>query len=124
MKVELTKEHIQQLVTHFYLRVQKDELLGPIFNDVAGVDWEHHIPLLCQFWNSVMLKTNEYKGNAYMKHVLIGQEALIQEEYFTHWLDLFGQEAVKYLPPDAAAEIVQRALLIAKSLQFAMLNKH
>jgi hemoglobin len=46
---ELTKTHIEKLVTHFYLRAQQDELLGPIFNEIAHVDWDHHIPLLCQF---------------------------------------------------------------------------
>lgn len=46
-------------------------ILAPIFNDFAKVDWDEHIPLLCQFWNSIMLKTNEYRGNAYAKHVLL-----------------------------------------------------
>lgn len=120
---ELTKAHIEQLVTHFYQRVQKDDLLGPVFNDIAKVDWEHHIPLLCQFWNSIMLKTHEYHGSAYMKHVLIGQQTDIQETHFTRWLKLFRQEAKKHLPAQAAAEIIQRAELIGNSLKFGMLNK-
>lgn len=120
---ELTKAHIEKLVRHFYGRVQQDELLGPIFNDTAKVDWEHHIPLLCQFWNSVMLKTHEYHGNAYVKHVLIGEQVEVQETHFSRWLDLFQQEAIKHLPAAAAEEIVQRASLIGRSLRFAMLGK-
>jgi truncated hemoglobin YjbI len=34
---QLTKEHIQQLVYNFYQKVQEDDVLGPIFNDVAQV---------------------------------------------------------------------------------------
>lgn len=119
---ELTEHHIKQLVTHFYQSVQQDELLGPIFNDVAKVDWEQHIPLLCQFWNSVMLKTNEYHGGAYMKHVLLGKQAEVGEAHFKRWLTLFQEEAEKHLPAAAAAEIVQRAGLIGKSLKLGMLN--
>ena len=119
----LTKEHIEQLVTHFYQKVQADELLGQVFNDVAQVNWDEHVPLLCQFWSSVMLKSNEYHGNAYQKHVLIKQLTSIKEEHFMRWLDLFKQEAINYLPKEAAEEIMQKALLIAASLKYGMLDK-
>lgn len=39
---QITKEQIKTLVIHFYQKVQHDEILGPIFNDVAKVDWDHH----------------------------------------------------------------------------------
>jgi hemoglobin len=117
---ELTKKHIENLVTHFYQRVQKDELLGHIFNDIAHVDFAEHIPVLCHFWNSIMLKTSEYHGNAYEKHVFIGQKTNIQKAHFIRWLDLFQQESVKHLPAKAAEEIIQKASLIAKSLQHGM----
>ncbi|EHL30618.1 group III truncated hemoglobin [Legionella drancourtii] len=119
----LTTEHIKKLVTHFYQHVQKDEVLSPVFNEVAKVDWEKHLPLLCQFWNSVMLKTNEYHGNAYQKHALLKEFATIKEEHFLRWLNLFKQEAIKHLPKEAAEEIIHRASLIAESLKFGMLNK-
>ncbi|MDR3443580.1 MAG: group III truncated hemoglobin [Legionella sp.] len=119
----LTKEHIEQLVTHFYQKVQADELLGPVFNDVAQVNWDEHLPLLCQFWSSVMLKSNEYHGNAYQKHVFIKQLTSIKEEHFMRWLDLFKQEAINHLPKGAVEEIMQKALLIAGSLKYGMLDK-
>jgi hemoglobin len=120
---ELTKTHIENLVTHFYQRVQKDDLLSPVFNDTARVDWEHHIPLLCKFWNNIMLKTNEYHGNAYLKHVLIGQQVEIQEAHFARWLALFQEEAAKHLPAEAAKEIVEKATLIAQSLKYGMVDE-
>ena len=119
---ELTKAHIEKLVMHFYTRVSKDNLLGNVFNEVANVNWDKHIPLLCQFWNSIMLKTGEYRGNAYAKHVLIGQQTTIKEIHFLHWLQLFQEEAVKHLPTEAANAITQRAALIAESLKQGMLT--
>lgn len=118
----LSERHIATLVTHFYSKVQQDELLGPVFNDVAQVNWKEHLPLLCQFWNSVMLKTNEYHGNAYQKHVVMKQLTPIKEEHFIRWLNLFKKEAVKHLPNTAATEIIHKASLIAESLKFGMLN--
>lgn len=118
----LTKEHIECLVTHFYHKVQNDELLGPIFNNVAKVNWDEHIPLLCKFWNNIMLKSNEYHGNAYQKHVAIKAHISIHEEHFNRWLNLFKEEAENHLPNEAAKEIIYKASLIAESLKFGMLN--
>lgn len=120
---KLTQDHIKNLVTHFYSKVQKDDLLGPIFNDVAQVDWDHHIPLICQFWNTIMLKTNEYKGNPYMKHMMLGKQTHIQDIHFARWLELFKEEAKKHLPPEATEEIVSKATMIAKALKQGLLNE-
>lgn len=120
---QLTKEHIKKLVSHFYQRIQEDELLGPIFNDVAKVDWAHHIPLLCQFWNSIMLKTNEYHGHPYIKHVALGGKVKLTEAHFARWLMLFREEAFKYLPEPDADQIVKRATLIAGSLKIGAIPK-
>lgn len=115
--MQLTKEHIKQLVLHFYQRVQQDDVLGPIFNDVAKIDWDHHIPLICQFWNSIMLKTNEYHSNAYQKHVILGEKTSLSEAHFTRWLMLFQEEAFKHLPLEAAQLITEKAGMIANSLK-------
>ena len=32
------------LVNVFYDRVRDDDVLGPIFNDIAHVDWATHVP--------------------------------------------------------------------------------
>lgn len=119
---ELTKQHIETLVKRFYDRVREDDMLGPIFNDVAKVDWDRHIPLICQFWNSVMLKTQEYRGNPYVKHIMLGEMIDIQETHFERWLSLFKQEAIKHLPPEAAGKTIEKASMIATSLKYGMLR--
>lgn len=120
---QLTSEHIKNLVTHFYQKIQCDKVLGPIFNDIAQVDWDHHIPLLCQFWNSIMLKTNEYHGNAYRKHVILGETTQLTEAHFSRWLVIFQEEAFKYLPIQSAQLITEKAYMIAESLKIGALSK-
>lgn len=121
---QLTQEHIKTLVSHFYQKVQNDEILGPVFNDVAKVDWDHHIPLICEFWNSIMLKTNEYHGNAYRKHVLLGDKTEVTEKHFARWLALFEEEAFKHLPDQAARSITEKAHMIASSLRIGTIRDH
>lgn len=115
--MHFSQENIKQLVWHFYQKIQQDELLGPIFNEVAQVDWSHHLPLICQFWNSILLKTHEYHGNAYRKHVNLGQKIKLNETHFKRWLQLFEQEASVHLPTQQAHEIMIKARLIAESLK-------
>lgn len=103
--------------------MQNDEILRPIFNDVAKVDWTHHIPLICQFWNSIMLKTNEYHGNAYRKHTMLGEKINITETHFSRWLILFQEEAFKHLPETEAKLIADKASMIANSLMIGAIFK-
>ena len=108
---------IEVMVRTFYDKVKIDPVIGPIFNDVAKVDWPHHIALICAFWNSVMLKTNEYHGNAYNKHVMLGKKTQLTEAHFAHWLKLFREEAFKCLSRQDAEAIMHKANVIAHSLK-------
>ncbi len=40
---------IQLLVDTFYNKVKADETIGYLFNDVANVNWEHHLPRMYDF---------------------------------------------------------------------------
>jgi hemoglobin len=117
---ELTQDDLHRLVQSFYTKVRQDPLLSPIFNDVAQVDWEHHLPLLTQFWSNVMLGSSEYKGGAFAKHVMLGQKTTITEQHFTRWLSLFEAEAKSVLHEPYASTIIERAHLVARSLKMGM----
>lgn len=117
---ELTQEQLKTFVMRFYAKVQQDELLGVVFNEIAQVDWDNHIPLLCKFWNSIMLGTKEYRGNAYYKHVELSKKTLITHSHFDRWLRLFEETAIANLSLQDAQTIVERATMIAKSLKHGM----
>jgi hemoglobin len=80
-----TEADIVKLVDAFYARVNEDELLRPIFNDVAQVDWAHHLPTMYDFWSSVLLGTSRYKGRPMVKHFPLP----IAPAHFQRWLLLF-----------------------------------
>ena len=52
------------LVNLFYDRVRRDDMLGPVFDDIAHVDWPTHLPLMYDFWESVLFGTATFKGVA------------------------------------------------------------
>ena len=44
MKDIETEADVRLVVDEFYGSIREDELLNPIFTDVAQVEWAHHLP--------------------------------------------------------------------------------
>jgi hemoglobin len=120
--MDINKIQIERFVKDFYIKVDKDDLLSPIFNDLASVNWIEHIPKLIKFWNSIMLKTGEYHGNAYQKHISISKKTYIDDLHFKRWLHLFEKQAHQHFNDLAAKDIILKATNIANSLRIGMLN--
>src|SRR5215469_12297817 len=106
---------IERLVRAFYIRVQADPLLGPVFATRVH-DWEEHIAKLCAFWSSVALMTGRYHGQPMPLHMNLP----IATEHFDRWIGLFEDTANSLCPPAAAAHFVERARRIADSFELGL----
>ncbi|WP_426574942.1 group III truncated hemoglobin [Aquihabitans sp. McL0605] len=84
-----TPEEIVEMVRRFYQDVAQDDLLGPLFNDVAQVDWNEHLPKLTRFWCRALLGMEGYVGNPYRSHVLVNDRSPFTMAQFERWLELF-----------------------------------
>jgi hemoglobin len=80
---------IAEMVRRFYQDVAQDDLLGPVFNDVAAVDWNEHLPKLTAFWCRALLGVDRYHGNPFRAHLLVHQKSPFTAAHFERWLDLF-----------------------------------
>lgn len=60
----LVRDDVGALVTAFYLRALADELLGPVFVDIAQMDLPVRLPVMCDFWETVLLGAGSYRGDA------------------------------------------------------------
>jgi hemoglobin len=82
---------IAEMVRRFYADVAQDDLLGPMFNDVARVDWSEHIPKLTAFWCRALLSQPGYSGNPYRAHLMVHAKRSFTAAHFERWLDLFHE---------------------------------
>jgi hemoglobin len=106
---------IERLVRAFYVRVQADPVLGPIF--AARIDdWEPHLQRMFAFWSSVALMSGAYHGQPMQKHLPLPVDA----RHFDRWLALFEQTACEICPPAAADHFIERAQRIAESLELGI----
>ena len=84
-----TRHEIAEMVRRFYTDVAQDDLLGPMFNDVAKVDWSEHLDKLTDFWCRALLAMPGYRGNPLRAHHLVHQRCSFTAEHFEQWLALF-----------------------------------
>lgn len=84
-------DQIAELVRRFYGDVAQDDLLGPMFNDVAQVDWSEHLPKLTAFWCRVLLGLPGYAGNPFRAHALVHAQRAFTPAHFERWLGLFHE---------------------------------
>jgi hemoglobin len=80
---------IKQLVDGFYARVRTDEVIGFVFNDIAQTDWEHHLPKMYAFWETVLFRTGGYQGSPLVPHARMAQHTQMGVPQFRRWLELF-----------------------------------
>lgn len=80
---------IAEMVRRFYADVAQDDLLGPLFNDVARVDWSEHLPKLTAFWCRALLGLPGYQGNPFQAHADVHRRSPFTAAHFERWLSLF-----------------------------------
>jgi hemoglobin len=84
-----TRTQIHDLVVRFYREIVFDDLLGPVFEEVAEVDWSTHIPKLIDYWCRVLLGEPGYDGYILHAHQEVHEIESFRPELFDRWYLLF-----------------------------------
>ncbi|EDZ61987.1 putative globin [Sulfurimonas gotlandica GD1] len=112
---EITKENLNKMVIRFYTKILNDNVVGPFFIEKLGDDlnndtWKPHIILLTNFWASIALGDQNYRGNPLAPHLEL--EGL-RRESFDQWLKLFFETLDSIYEPRTADMFKQRSTIIA-----------
>lgn len=84
-----TPTQVHHLVVEFYREIVFDELLEPVFGDVAEVDWAEHIPKLIDYWCWILFQQAGYTGAVTKVHRHLHGQAPIRAEHCDRWYDLW-----------------------------------
>jgi hemoglobin len=107
---------IEALVRDFYGHAFADPLLGPVFVDVAQMDLDAHMPIMCDFWETVILRAGLYKRNALQVHVDLHAKVPLTAEHFGRWIDLWHST----VDESFAGEHADRAKVQASRIAWSM----
>ncbi|MEP4808434.1 MAG: group III truncated hemoglobin [Luteolibacter sp.] len=105
----LGRPGIEKLVDVFYRKVRADEGLGHVFDGVAKVNWETHLPKICDFWDTVIFRAGTFRGNPLAVHGKMLAETKLPWALFERWLELFRETVDELFAGENAGHIVRSA---------------
>jgi len=116
------RQDIDVFINHFYEKVVQDDTIGKIFTEVVEMNWETHIPLIVDFWETILLDNPVYKNNAMEVHYHVNKLFPLEEKHFKAWLHLFNTTLDKYYAGPVTELARKRAAGIAAVMEFKMKN--
>lgn len=110
------RDDIAALITEFYTRAFADPVLGPIFLEIARMDLAAHVPVMCDFWETVLFQAGLYRGNAFSVHLDLHEKAPLTAMHFQRWLDIWEATVDDLFVGDKAIQAKVQAGRIAGSI--------
>jgi len=105
------RKDVLKLVSMFYSKVRKNDLLGPIFNNhIHEEKWPDHIEKLTDFWETNLFGVTKFKGNPTLKHIIVDNNLnnSINQVHFGTWIQLWF-ETIDQLYVGVLAEKAKRS---------------
>jgi hemoglobin len=121
MKKDITsRDDLLLLMTKFYEKLLSDKTISYLFTDIAKIDLEHHLPVLVDFWDSVLFQSDTYRKNAMQPHINLHQKSPLQKHHFTTWHGYFKETVDELFEGEKAFMAKERATSIATIMQIKM----
>ena len=111
------REDLHLLMQAFYKKLLSDDSINYLFTDVAKIDILQHIPVLVDFWDSILFKADTYRKNAMQPHMILHQKSSLQKSHFETWLRYFKETVDELFEGEIAFMAKERATSIATVMQ-------
>ncbi|MFT4518282.1 MAG: hemoglobin [Halioglobus sp.] len=115
-----SRESIEIFVDYFYERMLADELLAPIFVDVAEIDLSVHLPHIKDYWCKLLLGEKQYQRHTMNIHRQLHGKRALQKTDFERWLALFVATVDEYFCGERAERAKRIATSIAANMQSSL----
>lgn len=119
MKDIETRADIDLLMNRFYARAMSDEIIGYIFTDVAKLDLKHHLPIIGDFWETLLFGTGNYQKhgrNPLRVHGELNLKTPLRFEHFNRWLEIFNETVDASFAGERSEFLKMRANAIANRM--------
>ena len=81
-----TRANVEKLLRRFYGRVFVDDVLAEPFAELRIRGLDSHIPVMCDFWETVLFRAGLYRGSALHAHRHVHQRTSLSGRHFVRWL--------------------------------------
>lgn len=105
-----TRADISALLRRFYGRVLVDDVLAEPFEAIRMKGLESHLPVMCDFWETVLFRAGLYTGSALRAHRIVHDRHALTAKHFLRWLGLWNSTVDQmYRGPRAEQAKIQAA---------------
>ena len=111
---------LEAMLESFYQKVFKDDLISHFFLEVVPLNLETHLPVITDFWESVLLDGRGYRKNVMEIHLNISQKSRIQKEHLDRWVKIFSETVDEMFEGPKATLAKQRATSIATMMHIKL----
>jgi hemoglobin len=118
-----SRADLEQVLLAFYKKAFDDPLIGRFFTDVVPLDLETHIPLIADFWETVVFNTRGYRKNVMEVHRHIHELSPIRKEHLDRWVRIFTGTIDELFRGDKAELMKQRAASVATLMDIKLNHK-
>lgn len=108
-----TREDIDHLLVRFYEQAMVDPEIAHHFTEL---DLAHHLPIIGDFWEKLLLSRPVYSGNPLVVHQHLHARARLEPDHFNRWVEIFGATVDSMFEGDRADLAKFRAGVIAETL--------
>ena len=115
-----SREDLLQLISKFYEKLLADDSINYLFTDIAKINLAHHLPLLVDFWDSVLFQSDTYHKNAMQPHINLHQKSPLQPHHFETWLRYFNETVDELFEGEKAFLAKERALSVATVMKIKL----
>jgi len=117
------RDDVIVLIRAFYGRAYADELIGFVFTDVAHMDLELHLPIMADFWETVLFRAGLYRRNALQAHTNLHAMSPLSSEQFGRWVELWDDTVDSLFVGEKAELAKQQAKRVAWSMSRRLIGE-
>ncbi|EKT78884.1 MULTISPECIES: group III truncated hemoglobin [Rhodococcus] len=111
-----TRADIEDVLRRFYGRVLVDDLLAVPFAEIRERGLESHLPIMCDFWETVLFGAGRYQGSALRVHRSVHTRQRLEARHFLRWLTLWSTTVGQRFHDPIAAHATVHATRIARAM--------
>lgn len=111
-----TLEEIELFVKQFYKTLCELPEMDHLYNKVIQINWEHHIPIMVNFWGSLILREGKYKGDILAHHQKVMKVIPLTRELFRTWEECFIEVLDSLYEGQNCNKTKKRVVAMSKSL--------
>jgi len=84
-----SRADVDALLWRFYGQALDDKLLAEPFAEVRAKGLSSHIPVMCDFWETVLFRAGLYQRSALQVHREVHERVPLSARHFERWLTLW-----------------------------------